>query len=51
MRVVSEYNVGPAEWKINFIVFVSKRFYYLFYLASPFPWETTQNDPQGLTCR
>ena len=26
-------------------------FYCLFYLFSPFLWETTQNDPQGLTCR
>ena len=26
-------------------------FYYLFCLFSPFLWETTQNDPQGLTCR
>ena len=26
-------------------------FYFLFYLFSPFLWETTQNDPQGLTCR
>ena len=26
-------------------------FYYLFYLFSPFLWETTQNDPQGLMCR
>ena len=25
--------------------------YYLFYLFSPFFRETTQNDPQGLTCR
>ena len=25
--------------------------YYFFYLFSPFFWETTQNDPQGLTCR
>ena len=25
--------------------------YYPFYLFSPFLWETTQNDPQGLTCR
>ena len=25
--------------------------YYLFYLFSPFLWEMTQNDPQGLTCR
>ena len=25
-------------------------FYYLFYLFSPFLWETTQNDPQGLMC-
>ena len=25
--------------------------YYLFYISSPFLWETTQNDPQGLTCR
>ena len=25
--------------------------YSLFYLFSPFLWETTQNDPQGLTCR
>ena len=24
--------------------------YYLFYLFSPFLWEMTQNDPQGLTC-
>ena len=24
---------------------------YLFYLFFPFLWETTQNDPQGLTCR
>ena len=24
--------------------------YYLFYLFSPFRWETAQNDPQGLTC-
>ena len=26
-------------------------FYYLFIFYSPFLWETTQNDPQGLTCR
>ena len=26
-------------------------FCYLFRLFSPFLWETTQNDPQGLTCR
>ena len=26
-------------------------FYYLFYLFSPFLSETTQNDPEGLTCR
>ena len=26
-------------------------FCYLFCLFSPFLWETTQNDPQGLTCR
>ena len=26
-------------------------FDYLFYHSSPFLWETTQNDPQGLTCR
>ena len=25
--------------------------YSFFYLFSPFLWETTQNDPQGLTCR
>ena len=25
--------------------------YSLFYLFSPFLWETTQNDPKGLTCR
>ena len=25
--------------------------YYPFYLSSPFLWETTQNDPQGLMCR
>ena len=25
--------------------------YCLFYLFSPFLWETTQNDPQGLMCR
>ena len=25
--------------------------YYLFYLSSSFLWETTQNDPQGFTCR
>ena len=25
--------------------------YYLFYIFSPFLWETTQNDPQGVTCR
>ena len=25
--------------------------YYLFNFFSPFFWETTQNDPQGLTCR
>ena len=25
--------------------------YSLFYLFSPFLWEMTQNDPQGLTCR
>ena len=25
--------------------------YSLFYLFSPFLWETTQNDPRGLTCR
>ena len=26
-------------------------FHLLYYLFSPFLWETTQNDPQGLTCR
>ena len=26
-------------------------FYFLSYLSSPFLWETTQNDPQGLMCR
>ena len=26
-------------------------FYLLYYLFSPFLWETTQNDPQGLTFR
>ena len=26
-------------------------FYYPFFLFSPFLWETTQNDAQGLTCR
>ena len=26
-------------------------FHLLYYLSSPFLWETTQNDPQGLTCR
>ena len=30
---------------------LSHLLYYLFYLFSPFLWETTQNDPQGLTCR
>ena len=25
-------------------------FCYLFYLSSPFLWETTDNDPQGLMC-
>ena len=25
--------------------------YYIFYLSSSFLGETTQNDPQGLTCR
>ena len=25
--------------------------YYLFYISSPFLWEMTQYDPQGLTCR
>ena len=25
--------------------------FYHFYLFSPFLWETTQNDPKGLTCR
>ena len=25
-------------------------FYCLFYLSSPFLWEMTQNDPQGLRC-
>ena len=25
-------------------------FHFLYYLFSPFLWETTQNDPQGLTC-
>ena len=24
--------------------------YYLFYLSSPFLWEMTQSDPQGLMC-
>ena len=26
-------------------------FHLLYYLSSPFLWEMTQNDPQGLTCR
>ena len=34
-----------------FPVLLFHLFYYLFYLFSPFLWETTQNDPQGLTCR
>ena len=33
-----------------FPVLLFHLFYYLFYLFSPFLWETTQNDPQGLTC-
>ena len=32
--------------------FFSVFLFYLFnYLFSPFLWETTQNDPQGLPCR
>ena len=31
-------------------VFLSHLFYYLFYRFSPFLWEMTQNDPQGLMC-
>ena len=34
-----------------FLVPLFHLLYYLFYLSSPFLWETTQNDPQGLTCR
>ena len=34
-----------------FPVHVFYLFYYLFYLFSPFLWETTEIDPQGLTCR
>ena len=34
-----------------FPVLLFHLFYYLFYLSCPFLWETTQNDPQGLTCR
>ena len=31
--------------------FFSVPLFHLFYLFSPFLWEMTQNDPQGLTCR
>ena len=34
-----------------FLVPLVHLLYSLFYLFSPFLWETTQNDPQGLTCR
>ena len=34
-----------------FLVPLFYLFYYLFYLFSPFLWETTQKDPQGLTWR
>ena len=34
-----------------FPVLLFHLFDYLFYHSSPFLWETTQNDPQGLTCR
>ena len=34
-----------------FPVLLFHLFCYLFCLFSPFLWETTQNDPQGLTCR
>ena len=34
-----------------FPVTLSHLFCYLFCLFSPFLWETTQNDPKGLTCR
>ena len=33
-----------------FPVLLFHLFYYLFCLSSPFLWEMTQNDPQGLTC-
>ena len=34
-----------------FPVLLFHLFFYLFYLFSPFLWKTSQNDPQGLTCR
>ena len=34
-----------------FPVLIFHLFDYLFYHSSPFLWETTQNDPQGLMCR
>ena len=34
----------------SFLPFSFYLLYYLFYLSSPFLRETTQNDPQGLTC-
>ena len=34
-----------------FLVPFFQLFNCLFYLFSPFLWETTKNDPQGLTCR
>ena len=36
---------------LSFPVFLFHPLYYLFYLFSPFLWEVTQNDPQGLMCR
>ena len=33
-----------------FHVTLFRHLYYLFYAFSPFLWETTQNDTQGLTC-
>ena len=38
------------SYSSSFPVLLFHLLYYLFYLFSPILLETTQNDPQGLTC-
>ena len=47
----SKGNVSVSPFHSCCSFFPVAPFHLIYYLFSPFLWETTQNYPQGLTCR